>query len=384
MISIGWPLSEEQELIWQTAKAFAQEKVAPSAAERDAKQEFPHDLVKEMGQLGLLGIKISPTYGGAGADHVSYVLTMAAVSKACASTGVTLAVCNLFADVIAKFGSDEQKSRVLEPYLRGECGPGAFCLSEPEAGSDPSAMKTTAKEDGDAFVLNGTKQWITNGSHAQYYLVFAMTDESAGRKGMSCFLVEKGADGLIIGKKEKKMGLRSSDTVPLVFENCRVSKENLIGEIGMGYAIALSGLDGGRIGIAAQCIGIAEAAIHEGVQYALDRKAFGQSVAQFQASQMAIADSRMEIDQSWLLTLRAAYVRDTEPRSARESSMAKLFASESCGRVVDRMLQLHGGYGYVEEFPIERMYRDARVTRIYEGASEIQRMVIARELLKDR
>lgn len=382
MVPFGWDLTEEQELIWQTARSFAKEKVAATAASRDAKHEFPHAIVKAMGELGLLGIKIPSEWGGADADHISYVLAMSAISEACASTGVTLAVCNLFADVLSKFGSEEQKDRVLRPYLRGECGPGAFCLSEPEAGSDPAAMRTTARQDGDSFILNGAKQWITNGTHAPFYLVFAVTDESLGRKGMSCFLIEKGTPGLVIGAPEKKMGLRSSDTVPLTFDSCRVSKATLIGECGQGYSIALSGLDGGRIGIAAQCIGISEAALAEGIRYAKDRKAFGQTVASFQASQMAIADSKTELDQGWLLTMRAAYVRDTGKRSARESSMAKLHASEACGRIVDRMLQLHGGYGYVEEFPIERLYRDARVTRIYEGASEIQRMVIAREILK--
>jgi acyl-CoA dehydrogenase len=382
MVPLGWGLTEEQELIWQTARAFAQEKVAPTAAFRDANHEFPHEIVKSMGELGLLGIKIPSELGGADADHVSYVLAMAAMSEACASTGVTLAVCNLFADVLSKFGSQRQKEAVLRPYLAGRAGPGAFCLSEPEAGSDPAAMKATARQDGDRFILNGAKQWITNGSHASYYLVFAITDESLGRKGMSCFLVEKGTPGLTIGAPEKKMGLRSSDTVPLTFEDCAVAKDSLIGECGQGYSIALSGLDGGRIGIAAQCIGIASAALEAGVRYAADRKIFGQTVASFQASQMAIADSKTDLDQSWLLTMRAAYVRDTGKRSAKESSMAKLFASEACGRIVDRMLQLHGGYGYVEEFPIERFYRDARVTRIYEGASEIQRLVIAREILK--
>jgi alkylation response protein AidB-like acyl-CoA dehydrogenase len=297
---------------------------------------------------------------------------------------VTMAVSNLIADILSKFGNAEQKKKHLEPFLLGKLTAGAFCLSEPEAGSDPASMRTTAIKDGDSYVINGNKQWITNGDFSGLYLVFAKTNPDAPRgKGISCFVVEKGTEGLQCGRPEKKMGLRSSNTVPLTFEDCRVPAHNLIGEEGQGYAIALSVLDGGRIGISGQAIGIAEAAIHEGIIYSKERQAFGQSVAQFQASQFAIADSRAELDMAWMLMIRAAQVRDALGKSPKESSMSKVWATESCGRIVDRMLQLHGGYGYTEDYAIERLYRDARITRIYEGSSEIQRIVIARELLKD-
>lgn len=381
-MQLGFPLTEEQELIWQTAKSFAQDQVGPDAAERDQKGRFPADLLPAMGKLGLLGIKVPVDDGGAGADMTSYVLAIAAVSQACASTGVTLAVCNLAADILSRHGTPEQKARWLAPYLEGKLGAGTFALSEPHSGSDASALSTTAVRDGDFWVLNGTKQWITNGGFAGIHLVFAKTSPEKGSRGITCFLVEQGTKGLHAGKEEKKMGLRASNTAQLHFEDCKVPAANVIGEVDAGYGIALGCLDGGRIGIAAQSLGIAEAAFEEGVRYAKERKAFGQTVADFQASQFAIADSRTELDMAWLLTLRAAAMREQSGRSARESSMAKLFASETCGRVVDRMLQLHGGYGYVEDYPIERLYRDARVTRIYEGTSEVQRIVIAREILR--
>ena len=289
---------------------------------------------------------------------------------------------HLTANVLNQFGNEAQKEKWLDPLVQGKLGAGSFCLSEPHCGSDAAALKTTAVEDGDEFVLNGSKQWITNGSYAGIHLVFAVTDAEKGARGISCFAVEKDTPGLIIGPEERKMGLRASNTVPLIFENCRVPAANLIGERGGGYGIALANLDGGRIGIAAQCLGIGEAAIQAGVQYACEREVFKKRVADFQASQIAIADSRAELDQAWLLTLKAAVLRDRNGRSSMESSMAKLFASEACNKIVDRMLQLHGGYGYVADFPIERYYRDARVTRIYEGTSEVQRIVIAREVIK--
>lgn len=382
-MQLGFPLSEEQELIWQTAKSFAAEKVAPGAAERDRKGRFPADLLPAMGKLGLLGIKVPVDDGGAGADMTSYVFAIAAVSQACASTGVTLAVCNLAADILSRHGTPEQKERWLYPYLEGKLGAGTFALSEPHSGSDASALSTTAVRDDDAFVLNGTKQWITNGGFAGIHLVFAKTSPDRGSRGITCFLVEQGTKGLHAGAEEKKMGLRASNTAQLHLEDCRVPATNVLGEVDAGYGIALGCLDGGRIGIAGQALGIGEAAFDEGVRYATERKAFGKTVADFQASQFAIADSRTDLDTAWLLTLRAAAMRDQSGRSAKESSMAKLFASEACGRVVDRMLQLHGGYGYVEDYPIERLYRDARVTRIYEGTSEVQRLVIAREILKE-
>jgi alkylation response protein AidB-like acyl-CoA dehydrogenase len=378
----GVVLTDEQRLVLDTAQGFAAAKVAPGAAERDRKHRFPADLLPAMGKLGLLGVKVPADDGGAGADMVSYVLAIASVSQACASTGVTMAVCNLAADILARHGSAEQKTKFLAPYLEGRLGAGTFALSEPHSGSDAPALSTTAVKDGDAFVLNGTKQWITNGGFAGIHLVFAKTSPEKGSRGITCFLVEQGTKGLSAGAEEKKMGLRASNTAQLHFEECRVPVANVVGEVDKGYGIALGCLDGGRVGIAAQSLGIAEAAFDEGVKYAKDRTAFGKRIADFQASQFAIADSRTELDAAWLLTLRAAAMRDQSARSAQESSIAKLWASETCGRVVDRMLQLHGGYGYVEDYPIERLYRDARVTRIYEGTSEVQRVVIAREVLR--
>jgi alkylation response protein AidB-like acyl-CoA dehydrogenase len=293
-----------------------------------------------------------------------------------------MAVCNLAADILANEGNAEQKRRFLTPYLEGKLGAGTFCLSEPHCGSDAAALATTAVLDGDSYVLNGSKQWITNGGYAGLHIVFAKTSPEKKSHGVSCFVVEAGTPGLIVGKAEKKMGLRGSNTVQLTFEDCRVHKDNLLGERDRGYAIALKNLDGGRIGIAAQSCGIADAAIEEGGRYAKERTAFGAPLEKLQAIQFLMADSAVDVDTAKLLTLRAASAKDAgSPRTARESSMAKLFASEAAGRVADRMLQVHGGYGYVEEYAIERLYRDARVTRIYEGTSEVQRIVIARDVL---
>jgi alkylation response protein AidB-like acyl-CoA dehydrogenase len=378
----GFSFSEEQQLVADTAAAFARDRVAPGAALRDREGRFPEDLLPALAELGLLGVKVSADDGGAGADAVSYVLAIEAVSRACAATGVTMAVCNLVADVLATYGTDDQRRRFLAPYLEGKLGAGTFCLSEPHCGSDAAALSTTAVKDGDCFVLNGTKQWITNGALAGVHVVFAKTSPEKRSHGVSCFLVERGTPGLIVGKEEHKMGLRGSNTTQLVFEDCRVPAANLLGELDRGYAIALANLDGGRIGIAAQACGIAAAALAEGAKYARDRKAFGKPIAELQAIQFAVADSAVDVDTARLLTLRAAAAKDAgSPRTARESSMAKLFASEAACRVADRMLQVHGGYGYVEEYAIERLYRDARITRIYEGTSEVQRIVIARELV---
>ena len=378
----GMSFTDEQQLIFDTAMAFAGERVAPGAAARDHEGRFPVELVDEMAALGLLGVKVDADDGGAGADVVSYVLAIYAVSRACASTGVTMAVCNLAADILAHEGNADQKRRFLTPYLEGKLGAGTFCLSEPHCGSDAAALSTTAVDDGDSYVLNGSKQWITNGGHAGLHIVFAKTSPDKKSHGVSCFVVEAGTPGLIVGKAEKKMGLRGSNTVQLTFEDCRVKKANLLGERDRGYAIALKNLDGGRIGIAAQACGIADAALAEGARYAKERTAFGAPIEKLQAIQILMADSAVDVDTAKLLTLRAAAAKDAgSPRTARESSMAKLFASEAAGRVADRMLQVHGGYGYVEEYAIERLYRDARVTRIYEGTSEVQRIVIARDVL---
>lgn len=378
----GLAFNEEQQLIFDTALAFARDRVAPGAAGRDRDGTFPADLVREMASLGLLGVKVPGEDGGAGADVVSYVLAVYAVSRACAATGVTMAVCNLAADILASESSEAQKARFLAPYLEGKLGPGTFCLSEPHCGSDAAALATTAVDDGDAYVLNGSKQWITNGGYAGLHIVFAKTSLEKMSRCVSCFVVEAGTKGLIVGKAERKMGLRGSNTVQLIFEDCRVPKANLLGVPDRGYAIALKNLDGGRVGIAAQACGIADAALAEGIRYANERRAFGAPIAKLQAIENLVADSAVDVDTAKLLTLRAAMAKDAgSPRTARESSMAKLFASEAANRVADRMLQVHGGYGYVEEYAIERLYRDARVTRIYEGTSEVQRIVIARDVL---
>ena len=382
-----FPLTDEQRLIWESAARFSKERVAPEAALRDREHRFPFDLVSGLAQLGLLGVKVPVEDGGSGADMTSYVLAISEIARGCASTAVTMAVSNLVADILSRFASPEQKARWLAPYLAGKLGPCSFALSEPGSGSDAAALKMTAVGDGDAWVLNGSKQWITNGTHASCHLLFARVGvgpgpHPPGSKGITCFVVERGAKGLDAGIEERKMGLRASNTAQLHLTDVRVPAENVVGEVGKGYGVALAGLDTGRIGIAAQSLGIMEAALAEGVRYAKERRAFGKAIAEQQASQMAIADSRLELEEAWLLTLRAASFRDRGvERTAMASSMAKLFSTEACGRVVDRMLQLHGGYGYVEDYPIERLYRDARVTRIYEGTSEVQRIVIARELL---
>lgn len=379
----GIPFTPEQSLIQKTAAAFAKGRVAPGAVERDRSGRFPIQLLGEMAALGLMGIKVPVDDGGAGADCVSYALAVYEVSRACASMGVTMAVCNLAGDILSKYGTPEQKQRLLWPYLEGKLGAGTFCLSEPHSGSDAAALSTTAVRDGDAFVLNGSKQWITNGGHAGLHLVFVKTAPEKKSHGISCFVVERGSVGLVVGKEENKMGLRGSNTVQLHFEDCRVPAKNLVGELDRGYAIALAQLDGGRIGIAAQACGIADAALTEGAKYATARRAFGKPLSELQATQFAVADAALDVDMAKLLTLRAAAAKDSgSARTARESSMAKLMASEAACRVADKMLQIHGGNGYVDDYPIERLYRDARVTRIYEGTSEVQRIVIARDVLQ--
>ncbi|HEX4420241.1 MAG TPA: acyl-CoA dehydrogenase family protein, partial [Kofleriaceae bacterium] len=320
--------------------------------------------------------------GGGGADNVGYVLAMQAVAEACASTAVVLASSNLVAKILADHASPAQRARWLAPYSAGRLGPASFALSEPGCGSDAAALTTTARLDGDTWVLSGSKMWITSGAHAGIHLVFARSD-GPGPAGISAFVVPRDAPGLVVGREEDKMGQRASGTVALAFDDCRIAGDSLLGARGQGYAIALSALGAGRVGIAALSIGIAEAALAAGERYVRDRRAFGRALAEFQNTQFVLADCRTELDAAWLLTLRAARLLDAGDKAAAETSMAKLFASEACGRIVDRVVQLHGGYGYSREFAIERMYRDARVTRIYEGTSEIQRLVIARELLRD-
>jgi len=381
---LGIPLTEEQRMVGESAREFATRRLAPGAAERDRTMKFPLEQIKELGALGLLAMKVPIAEGGAGTDNVGYVLAMQAVAEACASTAVVLASSNLSSKILSEHASPAQKERWLRPYAEGKLGPASFALSEPGCGSDAAALTTTARRDGDAFILDGSKMWITAGAHAGIHVVFVRTDPGTqGPEGISCIVVERGTPGLVIGKEEDKMGQRASGTVGLHFEGCRVPAENLIGRQGGGYAIALSALGAGRVGIAGLCLGLAEAALAAGLAYAEQRRAFGKTLTEFQNTRFVLADSRMDLDAAWLLTLRAASLLDTGDRAPAESSMAKLFASEACARVVDRMVQLHGGYGYSRDYPVERIYRDARVTRIYEGTSEVQRLVISRQMLRE-
>jgi hypothetical protein len=377
---IGMPLTDEQLMIAATARTFATWRLAPKAAERDRGGRFPIEDFHAMGDLGLLAMKVPVEEGGAGTDNVGYLLVMEAIAEACASTAVVLASSNLTAKILATHATPAQKQQWLRPYVEGKLGPASFALSEPGCGSDAAALTTTARFN-DGWVLSGSKMWITSGAHAGLHLVFARTD-GPGPAGISCFVVPRDVAGLVIGKEEDKMGQRASGTVALHFDDCRIPADNLIGARGAGYAIALSALGAGRVGIAGLSIGLAEAAFASGLAYAQDRRAFGQALVDFQNTQFVIADSRTELDAAWLLALRAARLLDTDDKAVAETSMAKLYASEACGRIVDRMVQLHGGYGYSRDYTVERLYRDARVTRIYEGTSEVQRIVIARDLLR--
>ncbi len=379
--SLGFDLTDEQRLIALSVRDFAQARLAPGAAARDRDGTFPLEFIPELAGLGLLAMKVPVEEGGAGADNVSYALAMQAVATACASTTVILASSNLASKILSDYGTAAQKERWLVPYAAGRLGPASFALSEPGAGSDAAALRATAILDGNHYVLDGSKMWITSGAHAGFHIVFAKSDPAAGSRGIDCFVVERGTPGLTVGKEEEKMGQRASGTVALYFDRCRIPRENRIGPERGGYGIALSALGGGRVGIAALCLGIGEAALEEGRRYVHERAVFGKPLADFQNTQFVFADCRMDLDAAWLLMLRAARVLDKKERGASESSMAKLFASEALGRVVDRMVQVHGGYGYSKEYAVERHYRDARVTRIYEGTSEIQRLVIARDVL---
>jgi len=374
-------LNETHIMIRDMARTFAQEELAPSVLERDEKEEFPAAAVKKMGELGLMGMMTSEKYGGAGLDTVSYVLAMVEISKVDAAVGVIMSVNNsLVCWGLEEYGSDFQKEKFLKPLATG-AKLGAFALSEPEAGSDATNQRTTAVRDGDFYILNGTKNWITNGSTADYVLVMATTDRTKGAKGVSAFIVEKGTPGFIVAKKEKKLGIRSSDTVSLSFQDCRVPKENLIKEEGFGIKFALKTLDGGRIGIASQAVGIAQGALDASVHYSKERKAFEHPIAEFQAIQFKLADMATNLEAARLLTLRAAALKDKGENYATAAAMAKLYASRIAVENSLEAIQIHGGYGYVKEYHVERFLRDAKVTEIYEGTSEIQRVVISRSLL---
>jgi alkylation response protein AidB-like acyl-CoA dehydrogenase len=378
---VNLELTETQTLIRDTARKFARERVAPQARTLDREERFPTELYKEMGELGLLGVNIPAKYGGSEAGTVSYALAMMEMAAADASTSVTMAVTNMCAELIHAFGTEAQREKFVTRLVSGEAIAGSFALSEPHAGSDPGAMRTSAVKRGDTYVLNGSKQWITSGEFAGVMVVWARTSP-AGNKGLSCFIVEGGTKGLIIGKHEDKMGLRASNTVSLTFEDCVIPAANLLGQEGQGFRLAMTALDGGRIGIASQACGVGRAALEASVAYTKDRKAFGQAVADFQGPRFMMADMKTQLDAAELLTLRAAYMKEQGQPFSREASMAKLFASEMSNKLADKAVQLHGGYGYIDEFPVERYFRDARVQTIYEGTSEVQRMVIARESFK--
>ncbi|HET7784599.1 MAG TPA: acyl-CoA dehydrogenase family protein [Myxococcales bacterium] len=375
-------LSQAQELIRDTARAYARQHLARAAGRLDREASFPAEQVAGLAELGLMGVNVPEEYGGAAAGAVAYALAMMEVAQGCASTAVTMAVNNMVAETIVRFGSEAQKARYVPEITSGRFASAAFGLSEPHAGSDAAALRTTARRDGNGWVINGSKQWITSGDRAGVIVVWARTGEK-GAKGISCFLVEGGTPGLSVGRHEDKMGLRASSTVSLAFEDLRVPDDAMMGSPGQGFSIALSALDGGRIGIAAQGVGIGTAALDAAVAYAKERHAFGQPIADYQAIRFALADVATELSAARLLTLRAAALKEAGKPFTREGSMAKVFATEKANKACDVSVQVHGGYGYISEFPAERHYRDARVTTIYEGTSEIQRMVIARDLLKD-
>jgi len=375
-------LSEEQRMIRDTARDFAAREVAPKAAELDKTGRWPQEIVAKMAELGLLGVAIPQEYGGAGMDALSYALAMEEVSAACASCGVIMSVNNsLFCDPLYKFGTEEQKKRVLTPVARGD-KLGCFGLTEPMSGSDAQTMVTSAERTSGGWVLNGAKNWITNGPHADYILVFAVTDRSGAKVKHTAFLVERGTPGYTQNPPDHKLGIHAAHSCTVFFENCKVPDANVVGAVGEGFKVAMATLDGGRIGIACQAIGIARAALDESVAYAKERKSFGVPIAQHQAIQFMLADMATQVDAARLLAWRAAKMKDKGTRHTMESSIAKLYASEMATRVTHKAIQVHGGYGYSTEFPVERHYRDARITEIYEGTSEIQRIVIAASLLK--
>jgi butyryl-CoA dehydrogenase len=375
---MNFELNEEQSLIRETVRDFAVNEIAPSAAERDEEERFDRELMfDKLGELGLTGIIFPEQYGGAAADYISYAIAVEELSRVCASTGVTLSAhLSLCANPIYMFGTEEQKQQFLVPLAEGR-KLGAFGLTEPSAGSDAGGTKTTAVLDGDEWVLNGSKIFITNGKDAEVYVVLARTDKEAQKHhGISAFIVEKGAPGFSFGKKESKMGIRSSPTYELVFENCRIPKENLLGTEGKGFSVAMKTLDGGRIGIAAQALGIAQGAFDAAVEYAKERKQFDTPIAAFQGVQFQLADMMTQIEAARLVVYNAAYRASAGLPYSTESAMAKLIAAETAMKVSTQAVQIHGGYGYTREYPVERMMRDAKITEIYEGTSEIQRVVI--------
>ncbi len=380
---LDFELSEEQKAVRDAARDFAQNVLKPGVIDRDREQRFPKEEIRQLGELGFLGMMVDPKYGGGGMDAISYVLAMEEISKVDASCSVVMSVNNsLVCWGLEEFANEEQKQKYLVPLAKGEVI-GAFCLSEPEAGSDATSQRTTAIDKGDHYLLNGTKNWITNGGTASTYLVMAQTDAAKGHKGINCLIVEKGMPGFVVGAKEDKLGIRGSDTHTLMFQDVKVPKANRIGEDGFGFKFAMKTLAGGRIGIASQALGIASGAFELAVAYSKERKAFGKPISEHQAIAFKLADMATEIEAARLLCLKAAWLKDRHLDYDRASSMAKLFASEVAMKTTVEAVQVHGGYGYVKEYHVERLMRDAKITQIYEGTSEVQRIVIARSVLKE-
>jgi alkylation response protein AidB-like acyl-CoA dehydrogenase len=380
---MDFELTEEQRMVKEAAADFAKNTLLPKAQEFDEKEEIPKEIYKELGELGYMGMLLPEEYGGSNLDFVSYICAMEEFAKACAALMISISVHNsLVCDAILNFGTPEQKKKYLPTLAKGD-KLGAYSLTEPGAGTDAGGLKTTAILKGDHFLVNGTKTFVTNGGIADLFMVFVSSKPELKSKGISCLLVEKGTDGFSVGIKEKKMGLRGSDTRELSFADGKIPKENLLGKENDGFRVALSLLNSGRIGVGSQCVGIAQAAYEEALKYSKERVQFGQPICNFQAIAFKLADMVMQIDAGRLLVYRAAHLKDMGKKCIQEASMAKLFASEMVNRVVNEAVQIHGGYGYMKEYAVERYFRDARVTEIYEGTSEAQRIVISRELLKD-
>ena len=380
---MDFTLTEEHKMIRDAARDFAQKELLAGVIERDETQTFPSEQIKKLGELGFLGMMVDPKYGGAGMDTISYVLAMEEISKVDASTSVIMSVNNsLVCWGLETFGTEEQKQKYLVPLAKGDII-GAFCLSEPEAGSDATSQSTTAIDKGGHYLLNGTKNWITNGSTASVYLVIAQTDVEKGHKGINAFIVEKGVDGFVVGPKENKLGIRGSDTHSLMFTDVKVPKENRIGEDGFGFTFAMKTLSGGRIGIASQALGIASGAYELALKYSKERKAFGKEINQHQIIAFKLADMATEIEAARLLCLKSAWLKDNGKNYDTLGAMAKVFSSETAMKTTVEAVQIHGGYGFVKEYHVERLMRDAKITQIYEGTSEIQRIVISRSVLRD-
>ena len=379
---MNFELTQEQQMIKKMTQEFAKDELLPGVVKRDIEKIWPKDQINKMADLGLLGMMVEPEWNGNGMDTISYAIAMEEISKIDASAAVVMSVNNsLVCSIFQKYATEEQKEKYLKPLAQGE-KIGCFSLSEPQSGSDASNMKTYAVQDGDDFIISGTKNWVTNGINADVVMLFCVTEKNVGHKGISCFIVDKESKGLSEGKPEEKLGIRSSDTCELYFDQVRVSKSNLIGNLGEGFKIALSTLDGGRIGIASQALGIAQASLENSIQYAKDRKQFGKPIASNQAIQFKLADMGMEIEAARLLIYKAASEKDRKLNFSSSASMAKVYASEVAMRASTQCVQIHGGYGYIKESGVERLMRDAKITQIYEGTSEIQRIVIARGLLK--